>query len=78
MRRTLGAVWQRWRVIAERIGHVQAQLIFGLLYFLIVTPFALGVKVFADPLGLKSEARNSSWRPLSRQTLDLEDARRQF
>ncbi len=70
------AAWHRWKRLAEKIGHFQAKLLFGLLYFLIVTPFALGVKLFSDPLGLKQAS--PSWRNVSRQTLTLEDARKQF
>ncbi len=72
----LRAAWQRWKRLAEKIGHFQAKLLFGLLYFLIVTPFALGVKLFSDPLGLKQAS--PSWREFARQTRTLEDARKQF
>jgi hypothetical protein len=76
MRQFLKAAWQRWKIIAEKVGHVQAKLIFSFLYFVLVAPFAVALKVMADPLHLKMTA--PLWRDASRQTLSLEDARKQF
>lgn len=76
MLRLLKVSWQRWKVLAEKIGHFQARVLFALLYFLLVTPFALGVKIFADPLQMKKKAEK--WGNFHRQTLTLEDARKQF
>ncbi|MGH7857748.1 MAG: hypothetical protein ACREQY_10500 [Candidatus Binatia bacterium] len=78
MRQFFRAAWHRWKVAAEQIGHFQARLIFGFLYFLVVTPFALAVKTFSDPLRLRRPRAGTFWHELSRQTLTLEDARKQF
>ena len=78
MPRFFRVAWQHWKVIAEAIAHVQARLIFGLLYFLVVTPFALAVKIFSDPLQLRPTEHGTHWRDMSRQTVRLDDARRQF
>jgi hypothetical protein len=72
----LRSAWAGWKRIAEKIGHFQAKALFGLLYFVVVTPFAVGVKVFSDPLGIKTRAPR--WREFARQTRTLEDARRLF
>jgi hypothetical protein len=78
MRHFLRAAWQGWKRIAEKIGRSQARFLWGLLYFLVVTPFALGLKVFSDPLRIKRRPSPSGWLEKPRQTLTLEDARRQF
>jgi len=78
MRQFLRAAWSGWKRVAEKIGHFQARLLFGLLYFVVVAPFALGLKLFSDPLGIKRKRSLSWWHEHPRQTLTLEDAHRQF
>ena len=78
MRQYLRAAWQWWKRIAEKIGHFQAKLLWGLLYFVVVAPFAVGVKVFSDPLRIKKKSSDSWWVEHPRQTLTVEDAHRQF
>ena len=77
LRGSLGRLWQRWRFVAERIADVQARAIFTILYFVLLAPFALGVKFRSDPLRLKPGA-DTGWRALPRQTATLDEARRQF
>jgi len=78
MRQFLRAAWQGWKRIAEKIGRFQAKVLWGLLYFVVVAPFALGLKLFADPLRIKKRPSQSWWLEKPRQTLTLEDAHRQF
>ncbi|MEA2626000.1 MAG: hypothetical protein QOD06_2045 [Candidatus Binatota bacterium] len=63
--------------MAEAIGHFQAAVIFTFLYFAVVTPFAIALKATSDPLRMK-KTTPAGWRALPKQTLTLEDARRQF
>ncbi|MBI2963467.1 MAG: hypothetical protein HYY35_06915 [Deltaproteobacteria bacterium] len=77
MPRQLRAAWQAWKRIAQRIAHFQSQVLFGLLYFVVVAPFAIGLKLFSDPLRIKHKSAPSWWREHPRQTLTLEDAHRQ-
>ena len=78
MRHFLRAAWQRWKRIAETIGRFQARVLWGVLYFVLVAPFALGVKLFLDPLRIKKRSSPSWWLDKPRQTLTLEGAHRQF
>lgn len=77
MRQHLRTAWQAWKRIAQKIAHFQSLVLFGLLYFLLVAPFAIGLKVFSDPLRIKQKSAPSWWREHPRQTLTLEDAHRQ-
>jgi hypothetical protein len=70
--------WQAWKRVAEKIGHFQTRLLWALLYFVLVTPFALGLKLFADPLRIKKRTAESWWLDHPRQTRTLEEAHRQF
>ena len=78
MPRFLKEAWQTWKRVAEKIGHFQARLLWGFLYFVVVAPFAVGMKLFADPLQIKKRRSPSWWLEHPRQTLTLEEARRQF
>jgi hypothetical protein len=48
-----GILWQRWLSLAHRIGEFQARLLLTLFYFVIVSPFALWVRIMRDPLALR-------------------------
>ena len=58
----LRALWRGWLIIAKKIGYVQSQLILALVYFVVVAPFALAVRILKDPLNLRGMA---SWQRFS-------------
>jgi hypothetical protein len=70
-------LWQGWKRIAHKIGDVQARVLLTVFYFLIVAPFALAIRFFADPLSLKPRTAKG-WRPRPPAARALEQARRQF
>ncbi|TLY42741.1 MAG: hypothetical protein E6K58_07105 [Nitrospirae bacterium] len=72
------ALWRRWLITARKIGYVQSWLILALIYFLVLAPFALVVRLFHDPLNL---GRRASWQWFSedeRPTPSLDWVKRQF
>jgi len=70
-------LWQGWKRIGRKIGDFQARALLTVFYFVIVAPFALAIRVFADPLGLKPKT-SKGWRPRTAGTPAPEQARRQF
>jgi len=36
----LKQLWDKWKIIARKIGDFQARLILGVFYFVLLTPFA--------------------------------------
>ncbi|MFP4082052.1 MAG: hypothetical protein ACLFVG_04745 [Candidatus Aminicenantes bacterium] len=70
--------WQNWKNFSKRAGSFQSKTFLSLFFFLVVTPFALAVKIFSDPLRLKPEAKNSYWLTKKHIPTDLEHFRRQF
>ena len=46
-------LWQGWKRIAHKIGEFQSRLILSVFYYVLFAPFALGVKLFSDPLQIK-------------------------
>lgn len=71
-------LWQRWKNFSHRMGGFQSRLLLSLFYFILVTPFALIVKLFSDPLRLKEKSAESYWLSRAAAKPDLEDSRRQF
>lgn len=70
--------WERWKVIAKKIGNFQSRLLLTLFYLLIVPFFALIVKVFKDPLHLRPPKGGSFWLPRTHPHPTETTARRQF
>jgi hypothetical protein len=54
--------WEGWKRVARKIGDVQARIILTLFYVFVVGPFALAIRWFGDPLGIKEGARKG-WHP---------------
>lgn len=76
--KALALLWARWKVVARRIGDFQARLLLAIFYFVVLAPFALGVKLFSDPLALRATG-GSGWteRPVPDDDAGAQ-ARRQF
>ena len=55
-------LWRGWQKIARWIGNQLSRVVTTVVYFLAVTPFAIGVRLFADPLELRP--REAQWTSL--------------
>ncbi len=72
----LRRLWEGWKRVGRKIGDFQARVLLTLFYFVILAPFALGVRLLADPLGLK---RPAGWLPVApSKDTPLARAGRQF
>lgn len=69
--------WRRWNEFAGRMGNVQGRLLMGFFYFLVVTPFGLGMRLLSDPLAIKKSPPHSNWHPKENTDLTLEAAKEQ-
>ena len=56
---SLRTLWERWKILAEKIGNFQARAILTLFYFTIFLIPALIVLLFKDVLG--QEKMESYW-----------------
>ena len=59
--KALSALWERWKRVARKIGDFQARLILIVFYFLILGPFAIGLRLGSDPLAIKPRTPKG-WR----------------
>ena len=74
----LRRAWDWWKVFAIEIGNYQGRMLFAFFYFVIVTPFGIGVRLFSDPLKVKQAVRATNWLERSSVRQELETAREQF
>ena len=70
-------IWQRWVDFSGRMGNIQGRLLMGFFYFLVVTPFGLLYRLFADPLGIKKTPSSSNWGAKEPTDLTIEASREQ-
>jgi hypothetical protein len=68
--------WNRWKIIGEAFGDFQGRLFAVLFYFTIFAPFALGVRLFSDPLRIRKP--HTAWTDRAPVEATLDSARRQF
>jgi hypothetical protein len=70
-------MWARWKVVAHLIGNFQARIILTLFYFVVLPPFALGLRLFADPFRQREDS--TAWTDrVSPEDDRVTRARRQF
>lgn len=68
--------WNRWKIISEVFGDFQGRLFAVIFYFTIFVPFALGVRLFSDPLNVRRAL--PQWFARTPVGNSLDEARRQF
>jgi hypothetical protein len=54
--------WERWKRFGKRIGDIQARLLLTFFYFVLLAPFALALRRWSDPLGIKPGSAKG-WHP---------------
>lgn len=74
----LRRTWDGWKVFATELGNYQGRIWFAFFYFVVVTLFGIGVRLFSDPLKLKQRGRTTCWSERSAVKHDLEASREQF
>ena len=71
-------IWQSWKAFSLRLGSFQSRVWLSLFFFIFVSPAAVLVRLFSDPLGIKKCGKVSHWLPKKEIGADLEQYRRQF
>jgi hypothetical protein len=71
----LKALWKAWTRIAHIIGNFQARVLLTILYVVLVLPFGVIVRLFADPLRIKK--RPDRWLEETPEVFDMQWAQKQ-
>lgn len=69
--------WAAWKRIGQFIGDQIGRLFLTLFYFTLFMPFALGVRLWADPLAIRLP-HQAKWLDRRTHDLALDDTRRLF
>lgn len=72
----LRKLWQGWKRIARQVGDFQARVLLTIIYAVLVLPFGLVVRFFADPLRVKRTPE--AWIHRSDQPADMNWAHKQW
>jgi hypothetical protein len=46
-------LWHGWKRFGRKLADVQARILLSIVYFTVVLPFGLAVRLLADPLAIK-------------------------
>ena len=68
--------WERWLRIAGVIGDFQGRVVLTVFYFIIVLPFGVTVRLFADPLNIQG-SRRTTWSDFVERARSMDDVKRQ-
>jgi hypothetical protein len=71
----IGRIWQAWKRFGKLVGDFIGRLVLTVFYFTIFLPFGVGVRLFGDPLDVKSKSP-VHWLDRSTQDLSVDDVRR--
>ena len=71
----LRSVWQAWTRLMHLIGNFQARVLLTIIYAIVVLPFGLIMRLFSDPLRIKT--RPTQWLDHPSEAQDIEWAHRQ-
>jgi len=71
-------LWEAWKVLAQRIGDVQARVLLAVFYFVVLAPFALLVRLTSDPLAIKRRTARGWHAHVEGPGSALERMQRQF
>jgi len=74
----LKGLWEGWKRFAAELGNFQGRLVLAFFYFLVVTPFGVLVRMFADPMRTRKPAGGTAWISAAPLEDSIEKARRQY
>jgi len=74
-REVLSTLWKAWTRLAHKVGDFQARILLTLVYAVLMLPFGVLVRLFADPLHFKK--RPSQWFDRAPEVRDMHWAQKQ-
>ncbi len=74
----LKSAWKKWLSFAHIIGNFQAQVLFTVFYFIVLSVVGLILRYFSDPLNIKPKNRKSNFNEWEHPEESLEMARKPY
>ncbi|HAJ06117.1 MAG TPA: hypothetical protein DCL76_06140 [Chloroflexi bacterium] len=73
----LSSFWDKWKKFGQFLGDLFARVVLTILFFTLMVPFGIGMRIFGDPFKLK-ENDSTYWDVYPTIDSSLFDSRRQF
>lgn len=70
--------WEAWKRFGKKVGDFQARLLLTVFYYVLLAPFALALRRWSDPLGIKAATAKGWHTRESTGETPRERAARQF
>ncbi|HID34719.1 MAG TPA: hypothetical protein EYP25_09190 [Anaerolineae bacterium] len=70
-------LWREWLRVSKHIGSFNARALITLIYFTFLAIFGIPMRIFADPMGVKKQPRDSAWHERTTLDLNMQTAQRQ-
>lgn len=71
-------IWKYWKKFGQFIGDLIGRGFLMVFYFTVALPFGIGLRLFGDPLDIRSKARPSTWRERTSPEVTIEASLNQF
>jgi len=72
-------IWEKWKIIAHKIGQFNTKIIVTVVYFIMISPLGALFRLFGwNPLDLSFHSENkTNWKDVQKQNPDIESLKRQ-
>jgi len=74
----LKKIWDLWKEIGEHIGNFMSTIILSIFYLLIITPFAIGYKIFGKHFFKFDKEYPTYWKPRQIKDATIENYLKQY
>lgn len=59
----LKLLWKKWMAFSLVFGTFMSRVILTVLYFLLLLPYGILIRLFSDPLQTKTVPKGTAWKP---------------
>ena len=69
--------WASWKAFGHFLGNILGRISMTVFYFTVFVPYGIGVRLFTDPLQIKTQP-DTLWRPRDTGDQTLQEITRQY
>ena len=73
----LKLLWELWKKFAYAFGTFMSRVILTIMYFTVIMPWGVCIRIFSDPLNIKTFSQ-SGWKSHTKPPTTMQEITRQF